>query len=98
MLFTHHEEESHKHLRSYLRGVLNILPCHELTEPEQPSSGLSRPLLIFMNVFAFLLCSLLLLDPLVRQSSHPSSWSLCVQEVCFLVLLLCRTLCTGVLV
>lgn len=44
--------------------------------------------------FAFLLCSLLSLDPLVQQASHPLSWSLCVQEVCFLVLLLCSMLCT----
>jgi len=96
MLFTYHEEESHKHLRSYLifclqnfREVLNALPCHKMTEPERSSTGLSRPLLVFMSVFAFLLCSLLPWDPLVQQWSRPMSWSLCVQEVCFLVELLC---------
>lgn len=75
-----------------------MLSCHELNELEQCGSGLSRPLLIFVSGFAFLLCSFLSLDPLVQQSSHPLSWSLYVQEVCLLVLFLCSILRTGVLV
>lgn len=70
MLFTHHEEKSHKHLRSYLifclqkfREVLrtsevqrgSALPCRELTKPEQPGSRLRRPLLIFECFFLYAL-------------------------------------------
>lgn len=84
MFFTHHEEECYKHLQSHL---IDALFCHKLRESEEPDSGQSRLLLIFLSVFACLLYTLLSLDAFIQQLSHPFS-CLCARGVslfCFYV-------------
>lgn len=55
MLFSHQEKGpidiSAAASSSALREVHNVLTCHELTDPEQLGSGISRSLLICLEWF-----------------------------------------------